>query len=145
MNDRKKRKTLKKKRKTGKPNPGGIAGGTSQSKPLSAWDREWGMRKGMLPPIERNPNPTPERVFKQRNPSRNPPANQPTDRPRKNLTYVKLKKLGSSGKYQIFFQDCKKPMNDANNVFKLSETYENSGIYSVESGNCVNNEFNKSN
>ena len=138
--------------KTGKPNPGGIAGGTSQSKPLSVkpdmWSKERWNKTGLstLDPIERNPNPKPSsHVFKRTGPTRNPPANQPTNRPRKNLTYVKLKKLGSPGKYQIFFQDCEGPVDDANNVFRLIETRQNPDIYSVESGKCVDKEFKQSN
>ena len=76
-----------------------------------------------------------------------PSENQPTTQPNQELlTYVKLKKLGSPGKYQIFFQDCNdEPVDDANNVFRLIETRQNPDIYSVESGKCVNKEFKQSN
>ena len=127
MNDRKKRKTLKKKMKAGGPNREAIGTGPAL---------RTGVKKSrQLSPLKRKSN----KVFRRNGNTRPPPEIQPTtNRTRIPLTYVKLKKLGSPGKYQIFFQDCNdEPVDDANNVFRLIETRQNSDIYSVESGKCV--------
>ena len=127
MNDRKKRKTLKKKMKAGGPNRK-ASGGTGPA-----------LRTGIendrrLPKLKR----ISKKVFRRNGNTRSSPENPPTtQRNRIPLTFVKLKKLDSPGKYQIFFQDCNKDMDDANNVFRLIETGQNSDIYSVESGKCV--------
>lgn len=151
MNDRKKRKTLKKKMKAGGPKRKAIGRGPAF---LTSNKIEDGRKR--LNPINKNPqNPqskrtstsTKNQVFRRNNKTRPPPEIQPTtNRNRIPLTYVKLKKLGSPGKYQIFFQDCNdEPVDDANNVFRLIETRQNPDIYSVESGKCVDKEFKQSN
>ena len=139
MNDRKKRKTLKKKMKTG---------GTGPAFPSSVGRKPPNIAPLNLKRTQPRHKSTSKskKVFRRNGNTRPPPENPPTtQRITKPLTFVKLKKLGSPGKYQIFFQDCNEPMDDANNVFRLIETRQNPDIYSVESGKCINEEFKQSN